>query len=132
MGGSVLVIDDDPTVGDLMRRVLAKEGFRVEYMRRAARCRPADRARVDRPDVITLDVMMPVMDGWSVLSDLKSDPELADIPVILVTFVDDKNLGYALGASDFLTKPIDRNRLASILRGYRQGLARRPGLGRRR
>ena len=65
---------------------------------------------------------MPGMDGWSVLSDLKSDPQLAEIPVILVTFVDDKNQGYALGASDFLTKPIDRNRLVSILREYRPDL----------
>jgi CheY-like chemotaxis protein len=72
--------------------------------------------------VITLDVMMPGMDGWSVLSSLKSDPDLASIPVILVTFVDDKNLGYALGASDFLTKPIDRSRLASVLREYRPGI----------
>ena len=63
--------------------------------------------------------MMPGMDGWSVLSALKSDPELAEIPVILVSFVDDKNLGYALGASDFLTKPIGRDRLAAILREYR-------------
>jgi PAS domain S-box-containing protein len=119
-GGRVLVIDDDPTVGDLMARVLSREGFRVDY----ASSGPIGlrRAKVDRPDVITLDVMMPGMDGWSVLSTLKSDPDLAEIPVILVTFVDDRNLGYALGASDFLTKPIDRNRLASILREYRPGL----------
>jgi CheY-like chemotaxis protein len=119
-GQLILVIDDDPTVGDLMTRVLSKEGFRVEYASSGEI--GLRKARIDRPDVITLDVMMPVMDGWSVLSTIKSDPELAEIPVILVTFVDDKNLGYALGASDFLTKPIDRNRLASILREYRPGL----------
>ena len=60
--------------------------------------------------------MMPGMDGWAVLSALKADPELADIPVIMLTIVDDRNLGYALGASDYLTKPIDRERLAAVLK----------------
>ena len=73
-----------------------------------------------RPAVITLDVMMPGMDGWAVLSALKNDPEVAEIPVVMVTIVDDKNLGYALGASDYLTKPIDRKRLSSVLRKFRQ------------
>ena len=63
-----------------------------------------------RPTVITLDVMMPGMDGWAVLTALKADAELADIPVIMLTIVDDKNLGYALGAADYLTKPVDRDR----------------------
>jgi DNA-binding response OmpR family regulator len=58
-----------------------------------------------RPDAITLDAMMPGMDGWSVLSALKADPEVSDIPVIMLTLVDDKSLGYALGAADYLTKP---------------------------
>jgi PAS domain S-box-containing protein len=119
-GQLVLVIDDDPTVGDLMTRVLTKEGYRVDYA--SSGDLGLRRARTERPDVITLDVLMPEMDGWSVLSTLKSDPLLAEIPVILVTFVDDKNLGYALGASDFLTKPIDRGRLVSILREYRPDL----------
>ena len=73
-----------------------------------------------RPDAITLDVMMPGMDGWAVLSTLKADPELADIPVIMLTIVDDKNLGYSLGASDYLTKPLDRERLLSVLNKYRR------------
>ena len=107
--GTVLVIDDEAAVRDLMQRFLTKEGFRVvtalggeEGLRLA---------RELRPDAITLDVMMPGMDGWAVLSALKADPDLADIPVIMLTIVDDKNLGYALGASDYLTKPIDRERL---------------------
>ncbi len=62
---------------------------------------------------------MPSMDGWGVLSRLKADPELADIPVIMLTIVDNKNMGYALGASDYLTKPIDRARLSAILKKYR-------------
>ena len=65
---------------------------------------------------------MPGMDGWAVLSALKADPELADIPVIMLTIVDDKNLGYALGASDYLTKPIDRERLVTVLEKYRRDL----------
>jgi CheY-like chemotaxis protein len=63
--------------------------------------------------------MMPGMDGWAVLGALKSDPALSDIPVIMITIVDDKNLGYALGAADYLTKPIDRDRLASVIKKYR-------------
>ena len=65
---------------------------------------------------------MPGMDGWAVLSALKADPALADIPVIMLTMVDDRNLGYALGASDYLTKPVDRERLIAVLRRYRRDL----------
>ena len=114
---TVLVIDDDATVQDLMNRSLSREGFHVlsaldgeEGLRLA---------RVHHPQVITLDVMMPGVDGWSVLSSLKSDPELADIPVIMVTIIDEKNLGYSLGASEYLTKPIDRDRLIALLDNYR-------------
>jgi PAS domain S-box-containing protein len=116
-GGLVLVIDDDPNVRDLVRRTVEKEGFHVRY---ASGGEEGLRlARRLRPDVITLDVMMPRMDGWSVLAKLKSDPELADIPVIMVTIVDDKNLALSLGASDYLTKPIHRKRLAAVLDQYR-------------
>jgi CheY-like chemotaxis protein len=66
--------------------------------------------------------MMPGMDGWAVLSALKADPELMDIPVIMLTMVEDKNLGYALGAADYLTKPLDRERLAAVLKKYRREL----------
>ena len=74
------------------------------------------RARQLRPVLITLDVIMPGLDGWAVLAALKADPELADIPVIMLTMVDDRNKGFALGASDYLTKPLDRGRLAALLR----------------
>jgi PAS domain S-box-containing protein len=114
---TVLVIDDDPTVHDLMQRLLTKEGFR---MAAAASGEEGLRlAKTLRPAAITLDVMMPGMDGWAVLTALKADSELADIPVIMLTIVDDKNLGYALGAADYLTKPIDRDRLVTILKKYR-------------
>jgi len=66
--------------------------------------------------VVTLDVMMPKVDGWSVLGIMKSEPQLEHIPVIMLTIVDDRNLGYSLGASEFMTKPIDRNKLIALLR----------------
>jgi CheY-like chemotaxis protein len=68
---------------------------------------------------ITLDVMMPGMDGWTVLSVLKADHELRDIPVVMLTIGDNQNLGYTLGATDYLSKPIDRERLLSVLMRYR-------------
>jgi CheY-like chemotaxis protein len=114
---TILVIDDDPTVHDLMRRFLSKEGFWVETA--AGGEAGLALARQLRPAAITLDVMMPGMDGWAVLAALKADPDLANIPVIMLTMVDNKNMGYTLGASDYLTKPIDRNRLSAILDKYR-------------
>jgi CheY-like chemotaxis protein len=59
------------------------------------------------------------MDGWTVLSRLKADPELADIPVVIATMVENRNMGFALGAADYLLKPIDRQRLVGILDKYR-------------
>ena len=76
------------------------------------------RAREVKPDVITLDIAMPGMDGWSVLSALKDDPDLRETPVVILTMVDNKNLGYALGATQYLMKPIDRERLVAVLRKY--------------
>jgi CheY-like chemotaxis protein len=116
--GTVLVIDDEPAVRDLMQRFLSREGFRV--VTAASGEEGLRQARDLRPDAITLDVMMPGMDGWAVLSALKGDAALADIPVVMLTIVDDKNLGYALGASDYLTKPIDRERLTAVLDKYRR------------
>jgi GAF domain-containing protein/CheY-like chemotaxis protein len=117
---TVLVIDDEAAVRDLMQRFLTREGFRV--VTAAAGEEGLRRARELRPDAITLDVMMPGMDGWAVLSALKADVAVADIPVIMLTIVDDKNLGYALGAADYLTKPIDRERLVTVLEKHRRDL----------
>jgi CheY-like chemotaxis protein/anti-sigma regulatory factor (Ser/Thr protein kinase) len=118
--GTVLVIDDEAAVRDLMRRFLTREGFGV--VTASGGEEGVRLARELRPDAITLDVMMPGMDGWAVLSALKADPNVADIPVIMLTIVDDKNLGYALGASDYLTKPIDRERLVTVLKQHRRDL----------
>jgi CheY-like chemotaxis protein len=122
----VLAIDDDPSVLDLVRRFLGKEGFEV---RTATSGREGlALARELRPAVITLDVMMPGLDGWAVLSALKADPALAQIPVIMVTITDDKEMGFALGAVDYLTKPVDWTHLADVVRRLRAAGATEPVL----
>jgi signal transduction histidine kinase/DNA-binding response OmpR family regulator/methyl-accepting chemotaxis protein len=112
----VLVIDDDPDVRDLMARVLSKEGFEVVLA--ADGDEGLALAKQLRPAAITLDVIMPGVSGWSVLTALKADPEVSDIPVIMVTMTDDRRMGYALGACDYLTKPVDPARLAGVLRRH--------------
>ena len=115
----VLVIDDNASQRDLMRRFLVKEGFCV---RCAASGEEGLRlAREMIPIAITLDVMMPDMDGWSVLKSLRSDDVLSEIPVIMLTMVDDRERGIAFGATDYLTKPVNRHRLARILKQYSCG-----------
>ena len=112
----ILVIDDDPVTHELMTRLLDGEGFAVIS---ALSGRDGLRlAREVRPVAITLDVMMPGVDGWSTLAALKADPALAPIPVIILTIVDERGRGFALGASDYLTKPIEKARLVGILRKY--------------
>lgn len=114
---TLLVIDDDATTRDLMREALLQEGFQVEC---AASGEEGLRlARTIRPLAVTLDVMMPHMDGWAVLSKMKADPELAHIPVVMVTLADEANVGFALGAADYLTKPVEPLRLAAILDKFR-------------
>ncbi|NJO78038.1 MAG: response regulator [Cyanobacteria bacterium RM1_2_2] len=111
--GTVLVIDDDLAVQDLMLRHLTKEGFEVRIA--ATGETGLQLAKALHPDVITLDVLLPNMNGWEVLTALKADPELADIPVIVMSMVDDRNVGFTLGAAEYLTKPIDYQRLDRLL-----------------
>jgi signal transduction histidine kinase/DNA-binding response OmpR family regulator len=109
----VLVVDDDATVREMTERFLTREGFSVitaEGGREALRL-----TRELHPAAMTLDVMMPDIDGWTVLAAVKGDPTLADIPVILMTIVDEKNRGYSLGAADYMVKPVDRERLRAVL-----------------
>ena len=113
---AVLIIDDDPNVRELVRRSLAKEGYQVETAANGAL--GLDSVRQRRPAAIILDVMMPGMDGWAVLAELKSDPALADIPVIMATILDDKHMGYALGATDYFTKPLDLTRLGAVVKKH--------------
>ena len=116
LGTCVLVIDDDSVQRDLMQRYLQKEGFTVRTATGGAQ--GLRLARLLRPAAITLDVMMPEMDGWSVLSALKGDVALRDIPVIMLTMVDDPVRGFTLGASDYATKPVNRKRLSQILKKF--------------
>lgn len=109
----VLVIDDDDTVRDLMRRYLSREGFDVVTARGGRE--GLEFARELHPSVITLDVFMPDMDGWSVLHALKQAPELDHIPVVMMTISDERQKGFALGASGYLTKPVDRVQLSELL-----------------
>jgi signal transduction histidine kinase/DNA-binding response OmpR family regulator len=115
-GKSVLIVDDDPTVHDVLRTTLAKEGYRLLHAYDGLQA--LEIAKNERPDVITLDVMMPKLDGWNVLGKLKSDPALSSIPVIMLTIVDERTMGYSLGAAEYMTKPVDRNRLIELLRRF--------------
>ncbi|MBA3853670.1 MAG: hypothetical protein C0503_04590 [Gemmatimonas sp.] len=117
--GCVLVIDDDEATRDLLARMLVRDGYRV--LQAANGATGLALARSERPDVITLDVVMPGLDGWEVLAALKEDPEVAAIPVVMLTITDDRNLGFSLGASEYLTKPIERDRLSAVLARYRKG-----------
>jgi CheY-like chemotaxis protein len=115
----VLVIDDDPEALELLGRTLERAGVTVV---KASEGREALKlARNLHPAAITLDVLMPGMDGWEVLGELKADPETRDIPVIMVTMTNDRNLGYTLGATDFLTKPVRRDQLIELLARYATG-----------
>ena len=115
-GNTVLVIDDDVTARDLMRRFLAKEGFDVITAKSGEE--GLKLAKEHSPSVITLDVLMPQLDGWGVLQRLQADPALAKIPVVMVSILDEQSKGYALGASDYVTKPIDRERMSEVLAKY--------------
>lgn len=110
---TILVIDDDPTIHDLLERFLSKKGFAVTTANSGLE--GISLAKTLQPEAITLDVMMPGMDGWSVLTALKAHPQTADIPVIMMTMIDDQNLGYALGAAEYLLKPINNKKLATVL-----------------
>ena len=116
---SVLIVDDDRLVRDLLKRFLEKDGFRV-----AAAASGEEGLRLARqspPDLITLDVVMPGLDGWGVLKALKADARVAAIPVVMISIVDNPAMGFSLGAAEYLTKPIDWRRLSTALDKYRFG-----------
>jgi signal transduction histidine kinase/DNA-binding response OmpR family regulator len=111
----ILVVDDDATVRELVERHLKRSGFAV--VTAGGGQEGLRLARELRPSAVTLDIMMPDLDGWTVLAAIKGDPELAGIPVVLMSIVDQKNRGYALGAADYLVKPVDRTKLIETLTG---------------
>jgi len=119
---TILVVDDDQTVREVIERHLTREGFAV--VTASGGQQGLRLARELHPAAITLDVMMPDIDGWTVLAAIKGDPELADIPVVLLSIVDEKNRGYSLGATDYMVKPIDRAQLSGVLRNICGGAGR--------
>ena len=111
---SILVVDDEADARDLLRRTLEADGYRVTTVRSGAEA--LESARKNRPGLITLDVMMPAMDGWTVLRSLKSDPDLASIPVVMLSIAADRELSLSLGAVESMAKPFDRRELRELAR----------------
>jgi PAS domain S-box-containing protein len=115
----VLCVDDDPATLDLLGRTLRRQGLRVASARSGADA--LEVARTHRPAVITLDVMMPEMDGWTLLQRLREDPDLRHVPVVMVSMVDHSQASaLALGASDYLVKPVEPDVLLGVLQRYLQ------------
>jgi signal transduction histidine kinase/DNA-binding response OmpR family regulator len=110
----VLVIDDDPDVRNMVTRYLEKEGCQVHAVSNGEEGLRV--AQVWGPDAITLDILMDTMDGWSTLGALKADPELADIPVFVMSIDRDESKAFSLGAADYLPKPINRDRLIEMVK----------------
>ena len=111
----ILVVDDDATARELVEQHLRRAGFAVVTARGGQEALRL--VRELQPTAVTLDIMMPDLDGWTVLAAMKGDPALASIPVVLMSIVDQKKRGYALGAADYLVKPIDRAKLVATLTG---------------
>jgi signal transduction histidine kinase/CheY-like chemotaxis protein len=111
---TVLVVDDDEAVHDVVGAMLGRDGYRVLHARSGPEAMTL--AREQHPDAITLDVMMPQMDGWTVLSSLKADAETRDIAVVIVTMLNDRAIALSLGADAFLSKPIDWAQLSAVLK----------------
>ncbi len=111
---SVLIIDDDPMVQHLVRGQLESEQFRV--VSASDGVEGLTLARELRPTVILLDIHLPRLDGWTVLAELKSDPVLAQIPVIMMSVEEQRARGYSFGACEYLVKPVEPDRLVSVVR----------------
>ena len=112
----ILVIDDDPIVLDMMSKHLSSSGFEVLVAEGGKQ--GIEMARRELPSVITLDILMPGMDGWSVLRTLKADAVTANIPVIMASILDEQKQGFALGANDYVSKPINRSKLMSAIKRF--------------
>ncbi len=112
----VLVVEDDPAAANLLSVYLVRGGYRAEVATNGPEA--LEKARRLSPLAITLDILLPGMDGWEVLRGLKSDPATRDIPVVVVSVVSNRDLGYALGAVDYFVKPVDRQALLDRLARY--------------
>ena len=113
----ILVIDDEREIYDLLHQELSADGFAILYAENGRK--GLEMARQYKPELITLDIIMPDVDGWTVLQELKADPELAAIPVVVLTVMGDKQMAIALGAADFVTKPIDSGQLTALIQQHK-------------
>jgi len=113
---TILVIDDDDNAQDMMKKFLEKQDFSILQAKRGED--GLKLAAEHMPDVITLDVMMPEMDGWEVLAALQGNERTKNIPVIMLTMADEPDIGYSLGATDYLTKPVNWTELSTILSNH--------------
>jgi CheY-like chemotaxis protein/nitrogen-specific signal transduction histidine kinase len=112
-GVPVLVIDDDPAAIEIVATYLAHDGYSVYGITDSRRA--IEEARLIRPAAIILDVLMPYKDGWEVLAELKEDAELCAVPVVLFSIVEERKLGFYLGASAYLIKPVDADELRTTV-----------------
>jgi signal transduction histidine kinase/CheY-like chemotaxis protein len=112
---TVLVVEDDPHIATVLRTYLEADGYRVEVAEDGHAA--IHLAKALHPFAITLDISLPKLDGWSVLNTLKRDPATSTIPVVVVSIVDNRDFGLVLGATEYLVKPIDPDRLRGVLHG---------------
>jgi len=113
---TILVVEDDPRVSRLITLYLSQDGYQVEHALDGDEA--IEKAKALKPFAITLDIMLPNRDGWEVLQHLKLLQETKDIPVIIVSIIENRELGFSLGAADYFTKPIDRRALLESLKKY--------------
>jgi signal transduction histidine kinase/DNA-binding response OmpR family regulator len=110
----VLVIDDDDSSLELSKRILSRHGYSIMTANNGAS--GIELAKEQQPDIIVLDVIMPEMDGWQVLENLRQIPSTADIPIIMQSMLSERELGLAMGADDYLTKPVDNADLPNAVK----------------
>jgi signal transduction histidine kinase/DNA-binding response OmpR family regulator len=115
-GPLVLVVEDDPAAAELLTRQLLEAGYRTELARTGTEA--LEKARSLKPAAITLDIILPEIDGWEVINRLKSDEATSGIPIVVVSVVDNPELGMSLGAIDYFVKPVDGRELVKRLNSY--------------
>jgi len=119
----LLSIDDDPNMGGILESLLKQRGYEIETASNGVE--GMEKVMEMKPDLITLDITMPEMDGWLVLKKLKSIDVVKDIPVIIVSVFDERQLGCDLGAFDYLVKPFDIEDILSILDRVEEEIAQK-------
>ena len=112
-GPLVLIAEDDPSSANLLSLSLSEAGFSVVLAQDGQAA--YEKAMSLQPAIITLDILMPKIDGWNLLARLKAEPRTASIPVVIVSILDERNKGFALGAAEYLVKPVDRQHLVSAV-----------------